>query len=186
MTAQAPLHLMLDLETWSTRPHATIISIGACFFDPNAAEPGVGEKFYVAINPAEPLHSVHVDPETIMWWMSPERREALDAWLAESKVSMFDGLFGLSEWVREVAGDAPVCLWGNGAAFDNVLLATAFRVAGIEPFWTFWNDLCYRTIKRLAPDIKILRTGTYHNALDDAVSQALHLQAILRKLELRV
>ena len=45
--------------------------------------------------------------------------------------------------------------------------------------WKFWNDRCYRTIKSMHPEVPMPRTGTHHNALDDAKTQALHLMAIL-------
>lgn len=53
------------------------------------------------------------------------------------------------------------------------------RAAGLEQPWAFWNDRCYRTLKARS-ELKIARTGTHHNALDDAKSQALHLITIWR------
>ena len=66
-------------------------------------------------------------------------------------------------------------MWGNGATFDNVILANAYRGAGLPVPWKFWNDKCYRTIKGFFPQIKLQRIGTHHNAQDDAESQAWHL-----------
>jgi len=68
-----------------------------------------------------------------------------------------------------------VRVWGNGAAFDNVILASAYRQANITQPWLFWNDRCYRTVKALSPAVTMQRNGTHHNALDDAESQARHL-----------
>jgi exodeoxyribonuclease VIII len=45
--------------------------------------------------------------------------------------------------------------------------------------WNFWDDRCYRTVKRFAPDIKMNFSGVKHHALADARHQALHLQRIL-------
>ena len=69
-------------------------------------------------------------------------------------------------------------IWGNGAAFDNVVLASAFRATGMQVPWAFWNDRCYRTVKSLFSNVKLKRSGTHHNALDDAVTQAKHLLEI--------
>jgi exodeoxyribonuclease VIII len=44
--------------------------------------------------------------------------------------------------------------------------------------WEFWKDKCYRTVKGMYPDVKMERSGTHHNALDDAFYQTLHLIAI--------
>jgi exodeoxyribonuclease VIII len=50
--------------------------------------------------------------------------------------------------------------------------------------WQFWNSRCYRTVKSLYPDNKLKRSGTYHNAVDDAESQARHLIELLAKADL--
>jgi len=50
----------------------------------------------------------------------------------------------------------------------------------MERPWYFWNDRCYRTMKSLYPQIPMERDGVHHNALDDAISQARHLMAILK------
>jgi hypothetical protein len=73
-------------------------------------------------------------------------------------------------------------LWGNGAVFDNVILSNAYAACAIDKPWKFWNDKCYRTLKGLYPQIELERTGTHHNALDDAVSQANHAVKILQHI----
>lgn len=74
-------------------------------------------------------------------------------------------------------------VWGNGAAFDNVILRRAYERTSRESMkapWPHWNDRCYRTIKGLyGHQVKIERTGTHHHALDDAASQARHLIRML-------
>jgi len=74
-----------------------------------------------------------------------------------------------------------VQIWGNGADFDNSILAAAYRACRIEPAWKFSNNRCYRTLKGLYPADKLKRQGIYHNALDEAKSQAVHAIALLRK-----
>ena len=71
-------------------------------------------------------------------------------------------------------------MWGNGAAFDNAILSTAYALCEIEPPWIYWNDRCYRTVKSLNRSIPFIRLGTHHNALSDAESQATHLMQIFR------
>jgi hypothetical protein len=65
-------------------------------------------------------------------------------------------------------------LWGNGASFDNAILAHAYARCGATPPWKFWNDRCYRTVAALTATPR-QQGGTHHNALDDARSQAEHL-----------
>lgn len=59
------------------------------------------------------------------------------------------------------------------------MLASAYRRDGSKTPWRYTNDRCYRTIKSLYPHIPMERTGTHHNAADDAASQAAHLIAIM-------
>jgi hypothetical protein len=44
--------------------------------------------------------------------------------------------------------------------------------------WRSYNSRCYRTVKQQFPDITIVRSGTHHNALDDARAQAAHMVGI--------
>ncbi len=73
-------------------------------------------------------------------------------------------------------------IWGNGASFDNTILEECFRRTALEMPWGYYNDRCYRTLKNLAPNVKLERLGTFHNALDDARSQAAHAVAVLNHL----
>ncbi len=73
-------------------------------------------------------------------------------------------------------------IWGNGAAFDNTLLIEACERCGVQPAWKFHRDRCYRTLKTLFPDVELIRSGTFHHALDDAKSQAEHACRLLQKI----
>lgn len=171
------LHIMLDIETWSTDPNALIISVGACAFDPK--DDRIVDSFYVAIDPASSdCVGRHICPDTIMWWMDPERTTAREQWLRAHKVDLYTALEGLNIWAPSDK------VWGNGPAFDNNIMMQSYKAVQLEPFWRHWNDRCYRTIKNLDKSIKIVPVGEYHNALDDALGQAMHMQQIVRKLGL--
>lgn len=79
-----------------------------------------------------------------------------------------------------------VRVWGNGSDFDNVILRNAYAAIGSTYPWRYNDNMCYRTIKNLAPDVKMARQGVHHNALDDARSQALHLIAICNHLGIQL
>lgn len=166
-------HIMLDLETLGSTPGSVILSIGACEF----ADGKIASEFYRRIDPESCIRAgLHVDIDTVLWWM----KQSDDARLELTKVG--DEIEYVLDAFRIWVFDEKVCcMWGNGAAFDNVLLAEAYRKCGIELPWKYSNDRCYRTIKSLHPEIEIERTGTHHNALEDAKSQALHLMRIFAK-----
>jgi exodeoxyribonuclease VIII len=163
------MHVMIDLETMGNRPSAPIIAIGAVMFDKDE----VHDEFYVVVDLADSVaEGAVMDPSTVLWWMK-QSDEARAAFEAPGKPLGF-ALGDFREWVSkyDISG-----VWGNGASFDNVILSEAYRRMGNDAPWPFWKDRCYRTVKS-ATKIPMGRTGTHHNALDDARDQALHLMAI--------
>lgn len=170
-------NVMLDLETMGAGPRAAIVAIGAIEFDIDAGT--VGERFYRTVDLASSVNAgAEIDASTVLWWMkqSDEARAAL----AKDGVELSKALMDFSMWLHSRAAFADLCVWGNGASFDNVILASAYQMAKIEKPWRFWNDRCYRTIRAQHPDITMERIGVHHNAADDAESQARHLIAILK------
>lgn len=172
-------HVMLDLETLSTRHDAMILSIGAVKFDAS----NVLDRFEVTINPeSSERYGRHISASTTMWWMDGERTPAREHLLDAPKVDLPDALYGFAEWF----GSESLPVWGNAATFDNAILRSAYAAIGEEEPWKFWDDRCYRTVKNLAPEIKLKRVGTYHKAVDDADSQAVHLMTICAQLGIRL
>jgi hypothetical protein len=167
--------VMVDLETLGTLPGSVILSIGAVAFD----EFGVAEEgFYRAIRRDScEAAGLQVSAETQAWW-DKQSLEARAVLVDRSAVSLEDALRRFNEWIAHVSDSPDVRVWGNGANFDNPLLACAYDAVNVKPLYKFWNERCYRTVKNQYPDIKLIREGTYHNALDDARCQAEHLVRI--------
>ena len=177
-TPIAAEHVMVDIETLGKGNNAAILSIGMVKFNP--FNDVIYDSFYVPVDPRScQALGLQVDADTVMWWMDAKRDAARQAMMLEARVDLPSALYGLVDWFGE---DKPV--WGNGSTFDNVILASAFKACHIAQPWEFWNDKCYRTLKGQAKDIKLVREGTYHNALDDAVSQVRHMQAVVAHLGL--
>lgn len=178
--------VMADLETLGKRPGCKILSIGAVVFN----QAGLHREFYVEakINHQGDLVA---DQSTIDWWnkQDPAARDRLYN-NQDLKPTLRQALEQFNGWLRELGGvdergHIPVNLWGNGADFDNAILQVAYdRVSIEDPAWQFWNNRCYRTLKGLAPSVQMVRQGTYHNALDDAKSQAEHAVRIMKHLGL--
>lgn len=168
-------HVMIDLETLGTKHDAVILSIGAAKFDPNTLT-RVDDTFYVTIDPATcTAFGLKIEASTVLWWMDKDRRVALDELLESPRVDLPSALDGFTQWF----GTQSLPVWGNGATFDNVILRNAFEKIGQPCPWEFWHDRCYRTVKALAGGVEIKRVGTHHNALEDAITQAHHLQDIV-------
>lgn len=168
------MNIMLDLETMGNGANAAIIAIGAVAFDKSGIHQ---DKFYRQVSLESSVAiGMECDPSTIMWWMQ-QSDEARGAFAGNEKaLHINQALIDFSNWFASVDG---VEVWGNGASFDNVILYSAYKKAGLTQPWKFWNDRCYRTIKAMKPSVKADRIGTYHNAVDDAETQAVHLMKIL-------
>lgn len=166
---------MLDLETMGTRAGAAIISIGAVLFDPRGNEV-VGQYYQVIDHASCVKYGLKIDPDTILWWMrqSDAARGALCN-PSIDRVDLKEALVDFACWLPSKG----VRIWGNGSDFDNTILGAAYDAVGMPQPWNFWNNRCYRTVKNMKPSVELERVGTYHNALDDAKSQAIHLQKIL-------
>jgi DNA polymerase III epsilon subunit-like protein len=167
-------HVMVDLETMDNKPTAAITAIGAVAFDPDTGE--LGERFYVKVDLQTSMDAgLTVSADTINWWLmqadEPRKEMARKGHPLPFVLEQF------SEFLRPYQ-----FVWGNGAAFDNAILQTAYAKVGQPLPWKFWNDRCYRTVKSMYPDVKLERVGNLHNALDDAVSQATHLIAIYKEI----
>lgn len=168
---------MLDLETMGTGPEAALVAIGAVAFDAQKGE--LGFRFY---SPVDLVSSVaagmRMDPQAVLWWLRQGDQARADICTLPGPFD--ETLDAFAQWCAGLCPRGELRLWGNGADFDNVILASAYRLAGLEAPWRYFNNRCYRTLKALRPDVPFAREGTHHNALDDAFSQARHAMAILR------
>jgi DNA polymerase III epsilon subunit-like protein len=172
------MHLMVDLETLGTDPRAVILSIGAVRF----TETEIVSKLYLELDIQDQLdHGTRkISPQTLAWWVDQgddAKRVFSDG---PHKHSLAVGLYDLGLFIG--SDQDTVNVWSNGAAFDVPILETAYNdVQGGIP-WRFYNVRCYRTVKAMYPGVPKPQIGTAHNALDDALSQALHLQAIWQQV----
>lgn len=162
---------MIDLETLSTEPNAAILSLGAVTFDIDTRT--LGPTFYRTIEDK----NGHVSTDTVLWWLS-QSKEARSVF-SEKRIPLGQALVEFDDWLATQYNPTEVKLWGNGSDFDNIILASAYKRCALRQPWRYHHNCCYRTIRNLFPDVPIEREGTYHNALDDAVTQAKHLIKIL-------
>lgn len=174
---------MLDIETMGNNTNAAITSIGLVVWDNKHTY-----EFYKEINLESSVKAgARMDVSTILWWMK-QNDNARSIYKYNDKADPLKNvLVDLSDFVKHVCRTTedvvPLKLWGNGVAFDNVILRNSYELFDdlVCPF-AFWNDRCYRTLKNLYPHIKLERVGTYHHALDDAISQKNHLESILKEM----
>jgi hypothetical protein len=159
-------HVMVDLETLSSRNDACIVSLGAVEFD---LETGLlGRDFSANVAPDARFH---ISGDTVMWWLG-QSKDAVEALLEEPKWTLGNALYAFSTWYPKGAA-----LWGNGATFDNVILRHAYGVLGQRAPWHYRDDRCFRTMKAMLPTAEWPAEGVAHKAVDDARRQAMYLVA---------
>lgn len=171
--------VMIDLETLGTTPGCVILSIGAVAFDPASGQ--LGEEFYCVVNTQSCIaKGLHTNQDTIDWWekQSEQAREVL-AHADEGGFMLEEAMAKLTTYL-EGFGIKQVRIWGNGADFDNAILSCCYAAVDQPVPWVPWNNRCYRTLKNLIKGPRLKREGTYHNALDDAKTQANHAIQLLR------
>lgn len=174
-----PVHnIMLDLETLGTTAGCVIVSIGACDF----ADGEIVRGFYKVIDLGDmQRRGFFIDPETMAWWMQ-QSDEARSVFSQPDRAKIDDVLENFAWWLN-----APAVLpaghenriWGNGSDFDNAILSGTYQRRKKAVPWKFFNNRCYRTACDLiGQGVPRQQKGVYHNALDDAMSQALHLMRL--------
>lgn len=165
--------IMVDLETLGQSAGCIILSIGAVEFGPK----GLGKEYYAVVSTADCKKAgLFTDPGTVEWWDKQSKEaQAVRGLAADKKTSvpLKAALDGFNLFLQTCGNQRNIKIWGNGGDFDNAIMAAAYRAAGRELGWQFWNNRCFRTIKSMKPkSIEPVRQGTYHNALDDAKHQA--------------
>ena len=171
--------ICIDLETWSLRPTAAIRSIGAVAFniEGEADTPFQYASFYQ--NTRDTIG--HRDVKTEEWW-SQQSKEAQDAFL-KNVYGLHIGLFNLMDFIGVWSDPSTVRVWSNGAGFDIPIIRNACSNCYdrmeqyVAPVWSYKNERDTRTLYWMAGGrISTAMAGVKHNALDDAVHEAISLR----------
>lgn len=176
-----PLHIMCDLETLSTTPRALVLSIGLVFFN---AEKILGEEYFVLdIDEQRDGLKREISTSTMQWWQN--QSDAARTVLTQTDRSNVPYTLGMLAGVimkYKKAYGGLAGFWGNGAAFDNVVLGSLYDDYKFPRPWSYKEDRCFRTARAAADAAGIVYppvdTGIAHNALDDARWQAISLMNI--------
>lgn len=173
--------VMLDFETASTASNGAILSIGAVRFSLEGEMDDMA--FYGSISLESNLELGRiVDEDTLRWWMR-QAPQAQVVW-HEPKEHIASVFQAFNEWLGTHGSMDNRRMWSNGADFDLPMAASVYRQLGLPTPWHFWNNRCFRTFKTLpgAQRVKRPDVGVKHNALDDAIAQVKHAQAIHKAL----
>ena len=171
-------HLMIDMETMAVSPNAVVLSLGAVHFNPYSG--GINDKLYFRINiDDQDALGREVDPNTISWWskQSPEIME--EAFSPDNRIPLADAMdqFQKFSWGCDA-------FWSHGATFDLVIIENIYRQLGKPLPWNYWQLRDTRTLFDLGFDPDMPQ-GSKHDALQDAIRQAVGVQNIYSKMKIR-
>jgi DNA polymerase III epsilon subunit-like protein len=171
--------VMIDLETLDVLPTATILTIGAVKFDPfgdDLNEPTC-EKLYIKvdIDSCDAIGST-VSPSTLEWWASQSKEAQEDAFDPNNRISIEEAINQLYKFCWGAKR-----VWSHGVGFDLIILEHYFRKIGKAVPWQFWEMRDTRTLFDIGINPE-RATVTAHNALADALDQALGVQKVYRTL----
>ena len=174
------IHAMIDLETLSTNPNATILTIGGVKFDPYSfTEPSQGMYFRVDVD-SQTAMGRDVQQETIDWWATQPKEISEEALGDEDRIDLKYLIKQINKW--SVGVDV---FWCQGPLFDYAILQNIYKQLGHPVPWQYWQIRDSRTLGSLVPrDPYEKRTGL-HNALEDCYFQARKVQKIYKQLDIK-
>lgn len=166
------MDLMLDLETLGVGSDCVVLSIGACFFDPEINQ--IGSKFDCFLKVQEQLDiGRKIDYSTLQWWIKQDVKAKTIFSKEGTPVKM--ALDILSKFMEENK-QGKLHIWGNGSNFDIGILDSLYKDFGVKIPWSHTNIMDFRTYRRFVANGRKIeksdRIGVHHDALSDAISQA--------------
>ena len=180
--AQVMKDVMIDIESLSVAPNATILTIGAIKFNRKGSLKSMEEydSFYIRIDPqsCEDI-GCHTDPDTVEWWQNQPSEAIYEALENPDRVSIKSALTKLSEWFGDVE-----YVWANSPSFDCVILESAYSLCNMEMPWKFWVNRDCRTLFDIANICKSdMPRNEKHHALYDCYRQIVGVKKALKKLK---
>jgi hypothetical protein len=167
------MDIMLDLETLSTRPDATVLTFGACKFNPYRQE-DIDKGIYFRINVDEQITlGRDVDDSTVEWWGKQAEDVREEALGDGDRITLEQFTKELNRFIVGAKN-----IWAQGPVFDIVILENLYRQLGLPCPWQFWQIRDSRTLLSTHGDPREKNKVGLHNALEDAVSQAQAVQHV--------
>lgn len=171
-------HLMIDMETLAVSPRAVVLSLGAVHFNPWGN--GYGEKIYFKIDlDDQDKLGREIDPNTIEWWGKQDIRIMEEAFSQDDRIPLEEAMdkFHKFAWGCD-------CFWSHGATFDLMIIQDIYTQLQRPLPWNYWQLRDTRTLFDLGFDPDMPQ-GSKHDALQDAIRQAVGVQNIYAKMKIR-
>jgi len=160
------MHMMIDIETLSTRNDATVLSIGAVAFSPRNGK--IHDQKMWLFN--HDNQGRHIEASTVKWWLS--QPEACKHWASPPRPPCPDNAQTLREinrWVRKITSGSDVThWWAKGPHFDYVILGSLYDQYEVQRPWDFWK---LRDVRGLEDWVGRTKAAMAHDPLSDCLAQ---------------
>jgi len=187
------MHVMIDLETLSTRPDARIAQVGAVAFEARSGGRilnGKAFNAYIRLPGAEGGSGPtgHIDPDTLAWWeqQDPEAQKRLHDGMEAGRIecAVLDHFEHWPEQVLDTNWSGIEGVWAHGATFDLPVLHSAYARHNRDVPWNFQAGRDTRTLFWLVGGAPQVDTVGFmkHDAVDDCVMQIMAVQQALGML----
>lgn len=165
-------------------------------------ERGYGDAFYIATDNPVPewyhgkfrdnnrKYPLTRDPETVQWWnnQSPEAQSAF-----ANPVDLLEVCRLFASWINNMNPATPpghatnVRIWSNGPHFDVSILDAVYQAVGLPVPWHYRAPRDFRMITDAAGMTRddFCNYGDAHNALHDAIAQAMTVCEAYKRLGLQ-
>ncbi len=180
-------HIMIDLETLSTKTNASIIEIAAVEFNKETGE--IGDTFDVLISPDDWVkNNRDINGNTLLWWMQQDKTllskfNNNSVSFLSSALNKFTDFYNHHTLCGE--NEKETIVWGNGSTMDITILQSAYEYFNKPIPWKYWAVNDVRTIVELNPEIKknTIFSGDKHNPIDDCKHQIKYLVETLKSIK---
>ncbi len=166
---------MIDLETLAVSPRSVVLSLGAVKFNPYSDD--IGDILYFKLDLDEQdLLNREIDPNTLDWWAKQDKEIMEEAFSPQDRISLDSAMdqFHKFAWGTDA-------FWSHGATFDLVIVEDILRQLNRPLPWNYWQLRDTRTLFALGQDPDMPQ-GRKHDALQDAIRQAVGVQNVYKKL----
>lgn len=173
-------NLMIDIETFGTKPNAIILSIAVVPFKMSGKTSRT--KFFQSIDIDSCVDAGQtIDPNTVLWWLKKSKEEQ-ETLYDHTGGLLYHVLKDLADYIKSFGED--VCVWGNSARFDLGILEHAFGLFKLDTPWKFYNERDVRTLVALNPEIKknMPFEGVKHDPVNDCHHQIKYCTATWQSL----
>ena len=168
----------IDIETLSTQPNATILSISAIHFDPLKITEDFSDnpKLDLLLDIEEQTNR-HIDENTVQWWGQQDPNVQAKIFAEENRVPVKNAL---EQLIKFVWGKDQI--WAQGTTFDITILENILKEYNLCVPWKYWQVRDTRTLLDL---VEVIQDPVTHDSMEDVIRQCKGTQQALSKLNVK-